>query len=166
MLESRPVETKETTKVDKPEIQVITATSLEDAIQQLKAAGIPAEVIESMLGVELSTAPEEEEVCNCSTCTGCDEGMSRAEVGAIVGNKLGKLLHEIKAELELDFDVQDIMAQIGFVNTNAKPKEPDFDRLALVVEDIQKQTGMPMEVAIAGLKQCYDALDKQGFIKH
>lgn len=165
LLTPRP--TKET-EVMKP--LTIEASSPEELAEKLSAIGLSNdEVAELVLEITGETVAhtEECETCDCGECS----GMSRAEAGMVVGQKLAKLLKGIKQNLELDFDVQEVMNTMGFVKTEtttAEERETEIllEKLEPVAKQLVEETGMPPQVAIAGMMQVFRALDAHGLIKH
>lgn len=174
MLNPRPViETKEPTEMEQLIPTTIEASSPEELATKLEALGLDDEQIAQIV-FEITGATvvktEEEVECNC---VGCNPD-ARAETGKKVGKLLAHTLKRIKEDFELDFDVQDIMRQIGFV----KQDEPTnkhvpgtiddamMEKLIPVAERIIEETGMPPQVAVAGIKQVFTALDAEGLIKH
>lgn len=166
LLEARPQQPKEEEMFQPTHIKALYPEELATKLEELGLGDkLIAEIVLEVTGTEVA----KEEECNCIHCN----PTARTEAGKQVGILLAKTLKRVKEEFELDFDVQDIMRQIGFVKQDeptkqCAPGEIDdamMEKLIPVAERIIEETGMPPQVAVAGIKQVFAALDAEGLIK-
>lgn len=160
-----------------PSVIEVTGDNLEEVMQNLRAQGIPEEVLQAIVGRLADDEDEDDgEECNCAECTGCEEPeLTREEAGKMAGTLLAKLLNKMKAELKLDFDTQEVMASMGFVKEEEEPvaEKPkmsveDFNKLELlkklepVIQEIAETRGMPPMVVAAGALDFALTVQKHG----
>lgn len=149
-----------------PKVIEVSGDTPEEVVQNLRDQGVPEELIQAILGriAEEVEDDSEEEECDCTECTGCEEPeLTREEAGKMAGTLLAKLLNEMKDTLGLDFDTQEVMASMGFVKEEQVVEKPkmsveDFNKLELlkklkpVIQEISEARGIPpMAVAVGAL---------------